>query len=169
MTMTLVSTVTVGSGGAASITFGSIPQTGTDIYILLSGRSLGSAAFKIQFNSSSTGFTNRYLSGNGSSAGSYTDTTGYVGALAASTYTTSTFGNASFYIPNYSGSTNKSFSGDVVSENNTTLSYADITAGIWANTAAITSVTFTQSSGFAQYSTASLYLITKGSGGATVS
>jgi len=38
MTMTHISTVQVGAGGAASINFTSIPQTGTDLALVMSGR-----------------------------------------------------------------------------------------------------------------------------------
>jgi len=43
-----------------------------------------------------------------------------------------------------------------------------MTAGVWPQTAAITSVQILGVGNFEQNSTASLYLITKGSGGASV-
>lgn len=175
MSMTKIATVTVGSGGASSIDFTSIPGTFTDIVIVLSLRSTRTSAaddpVKIEINGSATGFTTRELLGLGSSAESNTRTNRlyYSDSNAA---TANTFSNATVYIPNYAGSTNKSYSVDGVSENNATAAIQDIAAGIWANTAAITSLKFVSdtASNFVQYSTATLYGITKGSlAGVTVS
>jgi hypothetical protein len=63
------------------------------------------------------------------------------------------------YIPNYTSSTNKSISFDIVSENNATLAYATLEAWLWSQTAAITSIGFTGLYGgsIASNSTFSLY------------
>jgi len=171
MTMTLVSTVTVGSGGAASIDFTSIPQTGTDLLVVVSTRGTtgGSNALFMAINSVSTNQSISVLRGNGSTAASYTDTA-IAGLATVSTYTADTFSSSQFYITNYSASTNKAISIDAVNENNATTATQNLNAGLWSSTAAITSLSFTISgANHAQYSTASLYTITKGSGGATVS
>lgn len=159
-----IATVTVGSGGAASIDFTSIPGTYTDLQILLSSRGTNSSATEwvsLKFNASSTGYSSRWLEGNGSGApGSFTGPTnrGYAGVHSAATATASTFGNFSIYIPNYASSNNKSYSSDTVSENNATAATAELGAGLWSNSAAITSITLTpDSANFAQYSTATLY------------
>lgn len=156
-----IATVTVGSGGAANIEFTSIPGTYTDLIVKISGRNTngGATGIYISFNSSTSSFSNKYLEGNGSTASSGSFAR-YVGTETASTYTANTFNNLEIYIPNYAGSTNKSFSSDTVSENNNTLAYATFNAGLWSNTAAITSIGFTispPSQTFAQYSTATLY------------
>ncbi len=172
MTMTLVSTVQVGAGGAASIEFTGIPQTGTDLLVVFSGREpLGTFIEPITFNGSSTGYSFRSLRGNGSAVLSQTQSNNLLGFVVnQSTDTANTFSNCSVYIPNYSGATNKTWSMDGVNENNATTAYQYIVAGLWSNTAAITSLQI-GGGGYtlSQYSTASLYLITKGAGGATVS
>jgi len=176
MTMELVSTVTVGAGGAASIEFTSIPQTGTDLLIALSARSNRAAVNPdcyLQFNTTATGYSGRNLIGSGSAASSYSyasgDTSGIEFYINGSSATASTFGNAAIYICNYAGSTNKSVSVDAVVENNATAADLRISAGLWANTAAITAIKmFRSATNFDQYTVASLYTITKGSGGATV-
>ena len=173
MSMTLISTVTVGSGGAASIAFSSIVGTATDLLLVInarSNRSLTEDGCLISFNGSTSSFTGRTLRGSGSGVSSFT-TTRLLGDINGATTTSNTFANLSVYIPNYAGSTNKSFSVDSVSEANATQAWQYIIAGLWSNTAAITSVTLTPESGtaFVENSTASLYTITKGSGGATVS
>ena len=174
MTMTLISTVTVGSGGAASIDFTSIAGTYTDLLLVISGRTDKATVVYddcyIKFNTSSANFTHRRLEGNGSTASSGNAASGLIGESAASGATSNTFANIAVYIPNYVGSTNKSYSADSVQESNQTASYQDIIAGLWSQTAAITSISIYNGVGnFVQYSTASLYGITKGSGGATVS
>lgn len=174
--MKLISTVTVGSGGAASIDFTSIPQTDTDLVVLFSGRTTEAsvvAELNFRFNASSSGYSYKYLQGTGSSV--ITSDGGPAGYLYTQTNgssaTSNTFGNSQIYIPNYTSTVAKSISIDQVSENNATASDLRIYAYSWTGTAAITSVTAYPASGqtFAQYSTASLYTITKGSGGATVS
>ncbi len=175
MTMTLVSTVEVGAGGAASIDFTSIPQTGTDLLLVVSARTGNSSVYdnlRVQFNgdTNTANYSARYLDGSGSAATSDV-ATDVQGITEGNTATASTFGNASIYIPNYTSAVAKSVNSDSVSENNATAARQRISAGLWSGTAAITSIALKANSGtnFAQYSTASLYVIQKGSGGASVS
>jgi len=66
------------------------------------------------------------------------------------------------YIPNYAGSTNKSFSSETNQENNATAAFARLLAGLWSQTAAITDIEITPNTGnWVQYSTAVLYGISK--------
>jgi hypothetical protein len=172
MTMQLIETKTLGTA-AASIEFTSIPQDFTDLVLLVSARSSRSAIvdnMNIQFNNVTTAYTARRLYGTGASAVSGTETSIFFDAPAA-TSTASTFGNALIYIPNYTGSTNKSVSLDHVTEQNATTSYQTIMAGLWSNTAAITSIKLLSltSSNYVADTVASLYGVLKGSGGATVS
>jgi hypothetical protein len=165
MTMTLIETKTLGTA-AASIEFTSIPQDGTDLVVLYSLRANSGGATNVflTLNGSTSGFTNRNLYGDGTSR--FTDTTArYIGVATGSTDTANTFSNGRLTIPNYSGSTNKSFSSDDVSENNGSVAFPSIVAGLWSNTAAITSLTITISGNLAVGSTISLYKITKGSDG----
>jgi hypothetical protein len=75
--------------------------------------------------------------------------------------TANTFGSGDFYIPNYTSANYKSVSYDVTEENNATQSYSQLGAGLWSNTAAITSITLTAVPTFAQYSTFYLYGVAK--------
>jgi hypothetical protein len=163
-TFEAIATVTVGSGGAASIEFTSIPATYTDLKIVYSARSTVNTetAMNIYFNGSTTAVYDRIsLSGNGSAVSSASATNQseiFAGRVSANDYTANTFGNTEIYIPNYTGSSNKSVSFDSVSEQNATTAFAVLIAGLWKNTAAITSVTlFIAGANFAQYSTATLY------------
>lgn len=163
-TFTKIASVTVGSGGAANIEFTSIPSTYTDLCLVYSTRTTAvsvSGNDIISLNGSSASFTGRRLYGSGASAASDTVTT-WAGFNSASTGTASTFSNSLIYFPNYAGSTNKSYSIDSVQEQNGTTAYMGLNAGLWSNTAAITSIRFTPDSGnYAQYSTATLYGISK--------
>ena len=155
------STVTVGVLGAADITFSSIPATYTDLVIKISGRTNKAAVFDdiaISFNGSTASFTGRELYGDGAAAASIS-TSRAASIATGSTATASTFGNSEIYIPNYAGSTTKTFSVDGVQETNATTAYAIMIAGLWSNTAAITSVALTPLVGtlFSQYSSFALY------------
>jgi hypothetical protein len=165
-TYTLIASSTVGAGGAASIDFTSIPSTYTDLCLVVSGRSSGgfnsntvdSAQITLYNTSTSGTVTERWIYGQGSSAVS--DTTASRGIfLTGSANTTSTFGNGQMYLPNYAGSQQKSYSIDGVSENNATLSYVGLGAGLTTLTSAINKITIAPESGanFVQYSTAYLY------------
>lgn len=168
--MTLVGTVTIGAGGGSAMTFSSIPQTGTDLICVVSARATNNDNnMALQLNGSTTTFAFRNLTGTGSgSPVSFAPASNSMqNTQVASSETASTFGNTSIYITNYSGNTNKPILVDGVTENNATAAYQTIHAGLWATTSAITSLAITAS--FAQFSSASLYTITKGSGGATVS
>jgi len=161
-TYTLISSVTVGSGGTATISFTSIPQTYTDLVLVTSTRTNRASnindELNITFNSNTSSYSWRRLLGD-NSASSDSGSTRTVFITNASTSTASTFGNGSIYIPNYTGSTNKSFSVDSLMENNATAAARQLVAGLWSNSAAITQIDLTSSSSsnFVQYSTAYLY------------
>jgi hypothetical protein len=128
------------TSAAASITFSSIPQTFTDLYVLISGRTdLANVATnpKIYPNGSSSNLSYRYLRGNGSNSESGTI---YLGFANSATSTANTFGNWGFYIPNYTSSIAKSISSDSVAENNATSGFLAISAILWNDTSAITSL-----------------------------
>lgn len=161
-----ISTVTVGSGGAATIDFTGIPQTYTDLVLVSSVRTSRAAyheSLTMSFNGLTTNRTNRRIYADGTGAASTNDTTMYGGQAAGATATASTFGSSMTYVPNYSGSSNKSSSNDGVSENNATNALAMLNANLWSSTAAITQITLTPENGgtIQQYSTVTLYGIRK--------
>jgi hypothetical protein len=156
-----IQSIIVGSGGAATIDFTSIPQTYTDLKIVISSRvsyaTSGDTPY-IDFNGLTTNRTGRALEGSGSAVASLTLTRqGFI--ASGSNAATGAFGSTEIYIPSYTSTTkNKSFSVDSITENNGTTAYQWLVAGLWSSTAAITRVTLTPTSGsFVQYSTATLY------------
>jgi len=158
------------TGSVSSIDFTSIPSTFTDLCVQFSVRATNSSSSRaedtlvVALNNDTTGgnYTVRYLRGNGSGAGSGT-ATGYAGSYAGefngSTSTASTFTSGMIYLPNYAGSSNKSFSIDIVQEANQTTAYMQLHANLWNNTAAVNRLTFSNynSNTFAANSTAYLY------------
>lgn len=163
-TYTLIASTTVGSGGASSIDFTSIPSTYTDLQLLVTHRvdvNSSGDQMLIKINGSTSTLTAIVLYGNGSTATSGS-IPGYVGSSTNTEKTTNTFSNTLAYFTNYAGSTYKSYSADSVQENNGTGAYAVVTSGLWSNTAAITSISlYTNNGKFVQYSTAYLYGILK--------
>ena len=168
MTMTHIETVTVGSGGAASIAFSAIAGDFTDLVLVYSLRNSTNTNYQtMSFNGSTSNFTQRQLDGEGSGSGTSASRTDSVIRLTAvpSVATASTFSSAQIYIPNYTASVNKSFSVDGVTENNATQAFQVLIAGLWSQTAAITSITLTSPANFVEHSSASLFGITAGSDG----
>ena len=160
-TYTLINSITVGSGGAANMTFSSIPQTYTDLQLFVTARipdaTYGTDIY-LAFNGSSSSQTGKRIYGYSGTA--YSDTTAAAGFTNGSNATSNTFTSNSIYVPNYTSSNNKSWSVDLVTENNSTTAYLPgLFCGLWSNTAAITSIAITAFGGssFVQYSTAYLY------------
>ena len=168
-TYTLIASSTIGAGGASSITFNSIPSTYTDLKVVASTRNTATntlGLLPIRFNGSSSSLSSIVLYGFGSNqgSGSYNSVSYAIwGYTNGATSTSSVFASTEFYIPNYTSSNYKSVSVDSVNENNATDGRQSLTAGLWSNTAAITSITLDALDGgagavnFVQYSTAYLY------------
>ena len=160
--------VTVGSGGAATIDFNNIPQNYTDLVLKSSARSAtgdsdSSHVMFLSFNGSTSNRTSRNIYAYGTTVASDSTSTINAGSLNGASGTASTFNNIEIYIPNYAGSANKSLSIDRVNESNTASGNSlALSASLWSSTAAINQITLTPDAGnFAQYSTATLYGISK--------
>ena len=165
-----IASVTVGSGGAASIDFTSIPGTFDDLVVKMSTRSNRAAEaddLTVRLNGVSSGYSGKVLQGSGSAAASFNNTSTALFDFSMITNgansTASTFNNAEFYIPNYTGSTNKSVSFDSVQEHNATAGVQRLSAGLVTITSAITSISLDLQHGtlFLEHSTAVLYGIKK--------
>jgi hypothetical protein len=169
-TMTLINSITVGSGGASNITFTSIPSTYTDLIIKVSARTdVGQVnSFLIcQPNSATTNLSSLVLFGTSSAvgSGSYSVEQSIWTYLPGTNATANTFSNNEIYIANYSStSAFKSVSVDGVNENNTASDpRQNLTAGLWSSNTAISSIKFYPTdngftpANFLQNSTAYLY------------
>lgn len=159
----------VGVGGASTITFSSIPSTYSDIMLVLSLRSdlavFGSDVL-LQFNNDTgANYSRTIIYGASGTAASFRTSSLTANGATGSTSTANTFASTNCLIPNYANTTNfKQVSSDYVIENNSSTDYRnDMLAGLWRSTSAINSIKLTPSpsGSFVQYSTATLYGITK--------
>ena len=167
--MQAIYTRTIGAGGVAGFTFNNIPQTYTDLKIVVSSRGAYSnpvdvlpLGFNGMYNLSAT-----WLQGNSGSATSDRVTSGTSYGVfirePAGTATSDTFSNTEIYIPNYTNSSFKSFIVDDSAENNSSTSYwIRLGAGLIQSNSPITSITFYISNGaIVQNSTFTLYGISR--------
>ena len=166
MAMELVETIEVGSGGASSIEFTSIPQDGVDLLLVASLRSARASLVddaQLKFNNVGSGdpYEDVELRGNGSSVASNTNAGNWFrfAGINGATSTTDTFSSHKLYISNYTSTSIKACSYNVVSENNDTTAYQYLKAVSANVTAAITSIQLDESSVFQEHSTVSLYKI----------
>lgn len=147
-TYTLISSNVLGSS-AASVTFSSIPSTYTDLVLRVSARAdagLISRNLTLTFNSdTATNYSLTYLYANDSSNifSSRTSNAANINSLLdanGNSTTANVFSSAELYIPNYTVSLNKPVGSFSVTENNNTSNRIDINAGLWRNTATISSI-----------------------------
>lgn len=170
--MELISTTTVGTAGAASIEFTNINPVATDLVIYLSARTnqAGYTNFNVRFNNSTTAYSAASFLFTPTASLATANTLTSSAIVQGTAQTADAFTAIEIYIPNYSGSTHKPISIIGAGESFGTASQHAVNFGNRAGTAATTSVQIVASAGnFVQNTTASLYRITKGSGGATVS
>lgn len=169
-TLVALQTITVGAGGASSVTFSSIPQTYNDLVVKANTRGTYTGsnwiAVLTTFNGlGNSNYNHKLLYGTGSAAGSeqYSNSSNGPSNFFATTdsCTANTFGNAEIYITNYTNTENfKAVSTDFVTETNATAALTGLNAMLWSipTKDPITSIAFTPGSGnFVQYSTFTLY------------
>jgi len=164
-----IATTTVGSGGASSITFSSIPATYTHLQIRLLSKSTNTAAtddgIYFRFNSDATAkYTRHYLYGTGASVGaggaSTLQTFMSLGDTTTQGNGANIFGVTIVDVLDYAN-TNKYKTGRGIGgydANGSGINW--VASGSWQDTTAITSVTMTMVGGtynFAEYSHAALY------------
>jgi hypothetical protein len=167
MTMAIIQTVTLASS-QANIVFSSIPQNFTDLLITSSARHSGSTGNEmiLTFNTLTTNRSERGLFAT-TAVSTFNATTLRAGTTAYSTATADSFSNSTCYIANYSSSGSKTLSVDSAVESNIAAADIQISAGLWANTAAVSSIEIASPAGgsFIAGTTISLYGILKGSDG----
>ena len=145
-TYTLISSNVLASS-AASVTFSAIPSTYTDLVLRISARSDTAGTsdqYYVTFNGSGTGYSYTNLYGTGAAAATLTISAQAiirVRSFDGNTATANTYGSAEIYIPSYTATQNKPISAFAAMEDNATAAIVGTTAGLWSNTAAITSVT----------------------------
>lgn len=138
-TYDLIASNVLGSS-AASVTFSSIPATYRDLVLVVSAIGATSPQGGLQFNSD-TGSNYAWFraSGNGSSASSFSNTSDYARAMSLAEFSSGVGGINVVQIFDYA-TTDKHKS--VLSRANGSSTAVEIIASRWANTAAITSITY---------------------------
>jgi hypothetical protein len=163
---------TVGSAGAASITFSSIPATYTNLQIRGIARNTGYSGggaqqqVFVQFNGDTgSNYNSHGLIGNGTSASANFESTQTAmipsyGIVPMTDAPANTFGGHILEILEYKN-TNKYKTLRLlggVDTNSVTSGYMNLGSGAWRNTNAITSITlFPQAGAFAQFTSYALY------------
>lgn len=164
--MIKIGTVTVGAGGAANIAFTSIPQTYTDLVLMLNARSTNTGTSDNVTVTLNVGTLNNMTYFEQSSATTATGTGGTTGIARITGGGAIGWGSVTFTIQNYTtAAARKLVTADYVAEQYATAGPVGFYAGITSSAvAATTSVTLATTTGnnFAQYSTATLYGIVAG-------
>lgn len=165
--MESIATVSVGSGGASSIEFTSIPGTYQHLQIRVIARGSTSGTnpdFYTQLNGdTANNYTWHVLTGNGSSASANGGGTGnaflFTGVMAGASASTNVFSGTVIDILDY-GSTSKNKTVRVFTGlDNNGSGLVGIESGAWLSTSAVTSLKLLLSGAntFSQHSTAALY------------
>lgn len=164
-----IATTTVGSGGASSISFTSIPSTYTHLQIRGIGRTNRAAngdyaVVKVNSDASTSNYTSHYLQGNGSTAASGPYVNSFAGGLwsrwAAASDGSNIFGAGVMDILDYANTNKyKTFRDLGGLETNTSNSQINFESTVWLSTSAITSITISPGAGTSwdQYTQFALY------------
>lgn len=162
-----IATTTVGSGGQATITFSSIPQTFTHLQLRLTARSTGTGGgsvdtqYQLNGDTTASNYRTHLLYGDGTSAiASTIANTAYITDIANASATAGTFGVAVVDFLDYTNTNKYKVSRSLggFDANGVIANYLLFMSSLWLNTAAITSITMYLGTGsFAQYSHAALY------------
>lgn len=143
-TLNLISKQTLGVN-TSSVTFSNIPQTYTDLRVVVSTRiDNANGGMFVRLNNSSTNYSSRRLYADSGSMGSDAGSSSSFFMWTTGTWaTSSTFGSNSIYIPNYTSSNYKSVEINSVNENNSSSPWAmGLVNGLWSDTSAVTSIVF---------------------------
>ena len=164
-----IAMVEVGSAGAASVTFSSIPATYTHLQIrcIVRSTTTGNDAwvvYTLNGDATTTNYNAHYLFGNGTSATAGSESSGGGDGNLMGRAMGSAAGADNNFAPNIIdildyANTNKykvvrNLAGQ---DNNGSRNLVILVSNLWRNTAAINSITFATANNFAQYSQFALY------------
>lgn len=155
-----IATVTVGSGGAATATFSSIPSDYTHLQIRTFTRNTSDQYYiRIRVNSDSgSNYANHRLSGNGTAASAASNTSDTYAYLYPQTATATTFGGGVIDILDYKNANKYKTFRALGGYDQNGDGRIELNSGLWMSTSAITSIVLDAFAGnFAQYSSFALY------------
>jgi len=158
-----IATVTVGSGGASSIEFTSIPSTFAHLQVRLIGRSSTTGAngdyFNLQLNGDTgSNYALHAIYGDGSAAYSTALSSVsymYWSRLATTSHSANIFGAGVFDILDYASTSKATTVRGIQGYDSNGGGRLYLNSGLWTSTAAVTSIKMTFTWG--QHSTAALY------------
>lgn len=166
-TYTLISS-NVLSSSAASVTFSAIPSTYTDLVLRVSARNDKTGNIQsemyVTFNGTTSGYSYTSIRGNGATPVSNNGTAqASIGGnlfpvVDTADATANTFNSVEVYVPNYTVAQNKPIASFTALENNAITAWMYAGASLWSNTAAITSMTISNSSTWVFNAGSSFYL-----------
>lgn len=153
----LISSQTVGAGGASSVTFSSIPSTYSALQIRALVSSTAGTAVTLRFNGDTTvaNYYNHYLSGNGSTVSGGSTSSNLYAPYASGGGVTTSPGVMIMDILDYKNTSKNKVIRVLSGYDANGSGNIQQTSGVWLSTAAITSMTFTVS--FNQFTTFALY------------
>lgn len=147
---------TILSSSSSSVSFSSIPNTYTDLYVVVSLRTNtgGATEYRLSTNLSGSIYTSTFLDGYGTGATSFRDASSTSFRPGFIPGSTQGFSTNNFSFINYANTTtNKTVIGRYGSSDNEVLAFSTLIA----NSGAINSLTFTSSNGFGIGSTFAIY------------
>jgi hypothetical protein len=156
-----IETVTVGSGGASSVTFSSIPSTYTHLQIRMLARytSAGATQFPVRFNSDSgANYSDHALRGNGSAASAGADlseTSMFFDRLPSTSETANVFAGIIIDVLDYANTNKYKTVRTLGGYDNNGSGMIALNSGAWRSTAAVNTIAFNVA--VAQYSSFALY------------
>jgi len=161
-----IATVTVGSGGASSVTFSSIPSTYTHLQIRGIGRAANSVTdenFVLQLNSDTgANYSLHNIYGTGSSVGANATinfTASYFARTSGASSGASMFGAVVADILDYANTNKYKTLRSLSGHDQNGSGYVTLMSGNWRSTSAVTTVTIKNETGLniAEYSSFALY------------
>lgn len=155
-----IATTTLGSA-TSTISFTSISGSYTDLVLVFAykSNSTNQPTLRLTFNGSTTGYSGTQLTGNGSSAASYRNTSASFISIARVVGTPTTSGGTATVVINFMNYSNTTTYKTVLARPSAAESGVEADVGLWQNTAAITQIDITTatSNDFASGSMVTLY------------
>ena len=161
-----ISTVTVGAGGSATVTFSSIPSTYQHLQVRALARCATATVVRnitLRINSDTgANYTTHYLYGDGASALATADISAaymYAGIAAGASANASVFGANVMDILDYANTSKNTTLRNLRGVDNNGSGTVYLVSGLWNNTAAVSTLTLAVEGGanFSEYSSFALY------------
>jgi hypothetical protein len=160
MALTYEPIATISMSGTNTATFSSIPNTYTDLRVVVLAKHSSQGVLRMIFNSDTAGnYSHTNLNGNGTSVSSPRDTnTNGIYLNFQQNLSDTEFALAEVNVFSYTGSTNKTALFGVSGDYAASRGEVSRGVGLWRNTSVITSISFiVPNNAFASGSTATLY------------